>query len=111
MPLLYRTVNLSQHNELPDREVAELLHGKTGLFAVTATENSHHSSVLVMVEEPTLHFLVLNQCNGLVAATDSDADTHRCVHAYISRRYTHGEAKSCGALCGISLYLCQIEDE
>lgn len=48
MPPLYRTVNLSQHNELPDREVAELHHSKTGLFAVTATENSHHSSVLVM---------------------------------------------------------------
>lgn len=63
------------------------------------------------MEEPTLHFLVLNQCNGLVPATDSDADTHRCVHAYISRRYTHGKARSCGALCGISLYLCQIEDE
>lgn len=111
MPPLYRTVNLSQHNELPDREVAELRHSKTGLFAVTATENSHHSSVLVTLQEPTSHFLVLNQCNGLVPATDSDADTRRCEHAYISRRDTHAAARSCDALCGISLYLCQIEDE
>lgn len=33
--------SLCQHDELPDKEVADLHHSKTRLFPITTTENSH----------------------------------------------------------------------
>lgn len=38
---LWDRESLSQHNELSDKEVAELHHRKTWLFPVATTENSH----------------------------------------------------------------------
>lgn len=38
---LWDCESVSQHNELYDKEVAELHHSKTWLFHVTTAENSH----------------------------------------------------------------------